>query len=390
MIQSFWDGDEDWEEKICPKFASRLSSPPFLAIRVFSKNIALLLYEFCNDDDFVLINIDGYLLRRQVNKLECLLEDEHLIDNLLERGIDDFNIFQLLQPHTDSNDKNPSSFEFLKHLQGCKKGDKVKGITKLKGYLKQFGYLSRNGSNNEFKAIAAPDDDDDFDEVMVSAINAYQQNYNLEVTGTLDAKTLSKMMMPRCGMPDSNIKKTGSRHREIQEPGRQGFIHESSHYAFFNGNLTWPPSKTQLTYAFPSGTNSDARQSFSQAFQKWASVSRFTFTSIEDFANADIKISFQAYDHGDGSPFDGPRGVLAHAFPPTDGRLHLDASEKWAVGAVPGAFDIGTVGLHEIGHILGLQHSTSEKAIMYPMIGPGGTKGLSSDDIEGIKALYQE
>lgn len=117
-------------------------------------------------------------------------------------------------------------------------------------------------------------------------------------------------------------------------------------------------------------------QSIAQAFEKWAAVTHFTFVNIQDYTSADITLSFQSFDHGDGSPFDGVGGILAHAFAPTNRRLHFDASENWVVGAVPGAFDIGSVGLHEIGHILGLGHSTREEAIMYPIIGPGGTKDL--------------
>jgi predicted Zn-dependent protease len=79
---------------------------------------------------------------------------------------------------------------------------------------------------------------------------------------------------------------------------------------------------------------------------------------------------------------------FAHAFAPTNGRFHYDADERWSVGAVPNAFDLETVALHEIGHLLGLGHSSVQGAIMFPSIAPGGTKGLHKDDIDGIKVLY--
>ncbi|KAK8572379.1 hypothetical protein V6N13_047980 [Hibiscus sabdariffa] len=101
-----------------------------------------------------------------------------------------------------------------------------------------------------------------------------------------------------------------------------------------------------------------------------------------------ITIGFESVDHGDGSPFDGPNGILAHAFPPTDGRFHYDADEPWSVAANPGSFHLETVALHEIGHLLGLGHSSIEGAVMYSSIRPGESKGLHGDDIQGINALY--
>lgn len=93
-------------------------------------------------------------------------------------------------------------------------------------------------------------------------------------------------------------------------------------------------------------------------------------------------------DHGDGHRFDGPGGTLAHAFAPTNGRFHYDADERWADGMIRGAFDLETVAVHEIGHLLGLGHSSVEGAIMYPSISTGVRKSLHADDIQGIRALY--
>ncbi|KAL0371080.1 UNVERIFIED_CONTAM: Metalloendoproteinase 1 [Sesamum angustifolium] len=95
------------------------------------------------------------------------------------------------------------------------------------------------------------------------------------------------------------------------------------------------------------------------------------------------KLVFEVGDHGDVQPFDGPGGIFAHAFPPTDGRLHFD-------GAVAGKIDMQTVGLHELGHILGLEHNTTHEInIMSPYINPGQRKSLAQDDIDGIRALYR-
>ncbi|KAJ4719124.1 Metalloendoproteinase [Melia azedarach] len=285
-----------------------------------------------------------------------------------------------------SNAKNQSTpFGFMEHLKGCHKGDKVKGINELKQYLEMFGYLNYNNSKNQTHA-----DDDDFDELLESAIKTYQLNYHLKSTGVLDAKTVGMMTRPRCGVADivNGTTRMRSGKKKQQNHGVNHF-HTVAHYEFFPGSPKWPASKYQLSYGFLPGTRDDAKTPVARAFQTWAANTHFKFSRTQDYGNADIKVSFHSGDHRDGSPFDGRGGVLAHAFAPTDGRFHYDADEPWAVGATAGAFDLETVALHEIGHLLGLGHSSVQGAIMYARISPGVTKGLHRDDIQGIRALYR-
>ncbi|PON76010.1 Peptidase M10A [Trema orientale] len=292
-------------------------------------------------------------------------------------------------------------FEFLKNLQGCKKGacDKVQGIRDLKNYLQHFGYLPSNNHTKtpiqtQTHSLADHDHDhnhdDDFDDLLESAIKTYQTNYNLKPTGTLDTKTLYNMMKPRCGVADivnNNTTRMRSGKKRARHQDHHHY-HTVSHYSFFEGKPKWPASKSKLTYGFLPGTPSEAAAAVGRAFNTWASNTHFSFVQAQEYAKADLRVSFERGDHGDGDSFDGAGGVLAHAFSPTDGRLHFDADETWAVGVVPEAFDVETVALHEIGHILGLLHSSVAGAIMFPQIGAGSTKGLHGDDIQGINALY--
>ncbi|KAJ8750016.1 hypothetical protein K2173_013931 [Erythroxylum novogranatense] len=281
-------------------------------------------------------------------------------------------------------DTKSSPFDFLNHLKGCHKGDKLKDIHKLRNYLEHFGYLSFMNSKSTSYAT-----DDDFDYLLERALKVYQHNYHLNASGILDSETVSKMMTPRCGVADiingTNWMRVAKKHDH-----RRGHIsfHTTAHYSFFPGNRRWPSNQYSLTYGFLQGTPTEAMTAVDRAFRTWQANTHFRFTRTQDYRNANLKISFQSGDHGDGAPFDGPGGTIAHASAPTNGQFHYDASERWSVSQTAGTFDLETVALHEIGHLLGLGHSSVEGAIMYPSIAPGTTKGLHADDIQGIRALY--
>ncbi|CAF1110081.1 unnamed protein product, partial [Didymodactylos carnosus] len=52
-----------------------------------------------------------------------------------------------------------------------------------------------------------------------------------------------------------------------------------------------------------------------------------TFEMVCNTCLSDIVLQFVEGDHGDGAPFD--EKTLAHAFLPTDGRIHLDSQDTW-------------------------------------------------------------
>lgn len=89
--------------------------------------------------------------------------------------------------------------------------------------------------------------------------------------------------------------------------------------------------------------------------------------------------------------------VLAHAFfPPVNGvsqsgDLHVDNGHIWADDptdtTADADFDLFTVLLHELGHSLGLGHSSVPGAVMNPFYA-GARRTLTADDITGIQYIY--
>ncbi|KAK2490306.1 hypothetical protein MC885_010182 [Smutsia gigantea] len=195
-----------------------------------------------------------------------------------------------------------------------------------------------------------------------------QEFFGLEVTGKPNAETLSKMKEPRCGVPDV------------------------AQFVLTAGNPRW--EDTNLTYRIENYTpdlpRADVDHAIENTFQLWCNVSPLTFTKVFE-GQADIMVSFVRGDHRDNSPFDGPGGNLAHAFQPgpgIGGDAHFDEDERWTNSFLE--YNLYQVAAHELGHSLGLSHSTDIGALMYPNYIFSGDVQLSQDDISGIQAIYGE
>ncbi|XP_011541136.1 neutrophil collagenase isoform X1 [Homo sapiens] len=204
--------------------------------------------------------------------------------------------------------------------------------------------------------------------VIVEKLKEMQRFFGLNVTGKPNEETLDMMKKPRCGVPDSG-----------------GFM-------LTPGNPKW--ERTNLTYRIrnytPQLSEAEVERAIKDAFELWSVASPLIFTRISQ-GEADINIAFYQRDHGDNSPFDGPNGILAHAFQPGQGiggDAHFDAEETWTNTSAN--YNLFLVAAHEFGHSLGLAHSSDPGALMYPNYAFRETSNYSlpQDDIDGIQAIY--
>jgi peptidoglycan hydrolase-like protein with peptidoglycan-binding domain len=291
--------------------------------------------------------------------------------------------------------------DYLPKKAGATLGKKGEDVKRLQNYLKRFGYLDDKVKDDGYAPLRAASrapkaTTGTFDESTFVALRRFQQFSGLPVTGELDDATLAKMAMPRCGFPDvpaGGRPATGGGGGMVAPLTDPAADPPPIPAAFTLQGSKW--STGNLRYRFQNFTadltEAQCRAAITQAFTLWSRSANLTFT---ESATAEIVIRFVAGAHGDGNPFDGPSGVLAHAYypPPGGGSLagdaHFDEAETWTTTLpVPaGAFDLVHVAAHEFGHSLGLAHSSVPGSLMNPYY--SGIRYLSADDNLGIQTLY--
>lgn len=252
-------------------------------------------------------------------------------------------------------------------------GDQHPDVIRVQNYLTRFGYLTA-------PAVAGT-----IDPATANGLLLFQRVSGLEQTGRLDLATQETMLAYRCGVPDAGLVTALRSGVEVR------FHLSGCRY-----------NKRRFTYRFLNGTpdvGGDGEQAaVRRAFNTWASVlTGVSFTQVTH-EPSDFAIAWHRGKHGDSDPFDGSgdfSNTLAHAFfpPPCGGsfagELHFDDAEKWRLRAGVGVVDVQTVALHEIGHLLGLDHTTDRNAVMNANIDIiKSRRQLTRDDIRGVRRIF--
>lgn len=159
------------------------------------------------------------------------------------------------------------------------------------------------------------------------------------------------------------------------------------------GQVTWSfATTTGRFYSFDAQISHPTyRQLLREAFDAWEQVADIDFVEVSDSTNSDIRLG---WDYIDGS-FDVVGEARYSYFSSSTGfgslaaaEIRFDTSETWSTSHTYNNQYVNfyAVALHEIGHAIGLGHSSDSSTIMY--FQTGTTVDLSSADIAGVQTLY--
>ncbi len=255
-------------------------------------------------------------------------------------------------------------------IPSLKKGAKQENFRYVQEYLVRFGYLKPNTFTFDV-----------LDEATSDGLKKFQRACERRPLGIFNKVTRKEMTEHRCAHPD-----------------------------LLNGigattECTW--DKQVLRFCFSGGSKDvpdlEAFEAVRNAFRTWENEIPLTFLEVQPHLNPDIEVDWRPVDDPDlvgVSELPNMRGgTVAHAdFPgncaivtnSVPKPLHFDDEEHtWIVGQEIDKHDIETVSLHEIGHILGLGHSTSTSDVMHHRIQANFIRrSLSTNDITRIHDLY--
>jgi peptidoglycan hydrolase-like protein with peptidoglycan-binding domain len=213
-----------------------------------------------------------------------------------------------------------------------------------------------------------------FDEVTERAVLALQRHSALPATGIVDADTRDLIASGRCGVPEG-IEASNPRNKFA--PSNTAWTKRSFKWRVINSD-----TEVSLT---------QVRAAAAAAFAQWSAETSITLTQVT--SGEDISISFSVLDADDGAS----AGTLAITTTTSSSSENiradvvLDTEQVWSTAATTetGKRDVQTVLLHELGHALGLVHSSLPGAIMLPAP-PRNQRTLAADDRLGISTLYDD
>lgn len=212
---------------------------------------------------------------------------------------------------------------------------------KALSWLRRFGYLTTDTPTTA---------------QLEAAVVKMQEVYGLTTDGWDGPVTRKAMNMFRCSHKDSNI-------LMVTNPN-----------AVTDVTTRW--RKTEITYAVdPAMILADNRVEclsiIRAGFNCFAPLTGLTFHEEDDYEAADIKITAESKAAG----MDGVGNILALSGMPNGSsdrplRTIFDKDEPWQLQPSGPGVIFQAVWMHELGHLLGLSHSSSPNDLMSPYYSP--------------------
>ena len=173
-------------------------------------------------------------------------------------------------------------------------------------------------------------------------------------------------------------------------------------HAFVVSGFSWPNATTTF-FASPNSvadtelSSAQVTTAFNEALNQWSNMTAFTYkaengspdpcttnTNSYTFAPTNCGTSFSSSTLAVATTFFRSGGTA------TRSRIVFNSNKSWNItGVSSGAgSDFRRVAVHELGHSLGLDHTTISPAIMRPNI--GSVQVPQADDLNGVEAVYGE
>lgn len=153
------------------------------------------------------------------------------------------------------------------------------------------------------------------------------------------------------------------------------------------GTVTWSVSLAGLSYNTSLYDLADFNAALQDAFQAWENVADIDF--VESSGDTDIEVFI--------SPLSGSTvGLATYYYVPgtndgdnidtiVEATIELDQNEVWAPYGEGVDLSFFAVAVHEIGHVMGLEHVNDTSEIMNPVV---SADGLGDGDIAGAQLIY--